>query len=74
MKKRERDAVVELLRAAVDCGTAPRTFAPGSTIGEDAIRLIALDAIKAARLDIGKLPLIDACLEAARRVEEGSWP
>jgi len=90
MTKRQRAQVVELLRCANDVYRVGRDgFFGGTAVacvwihGEresDQVRRIwrlanaAWDAAAGSMTDLRTWSYADVCLEAAARVEEGSWP
>lgn len=77
MTKRERAQVVELLRCAAD-GPCPGIEGAARDLGhgdeyEDKIYALAMRAWYAVPI-AAKDSYRSLCLEAAVRVEEGSWP
>lgn len=76
MTKRQRAQVVELLRCAADLhvGDSDTGLAHATDALEaDHLWKLALEARVAARSD-GPTEYLHTCLEAAARVEEGSYP
>lgn len=88
MNKRQRAQVVELLRCAVDCcvtgrmhmlsdyaGTAAWWLASTSETCGIATRAVKDTAPRGKKRDAGDAAtFVCVCLEAAQRVEEGTWP
>ena len=83
MTRRQREQVVELLRCAADL--ARFSYAEGiHTAAYELDMLIppagtklkemAIRARREVNVDMGFGPYEDSCLEAAARIEEGSWP
>lgn len=73
MTKRERAQVVELLRCAADNEDSLRDIEADC----DCPRRLTMEALRAwdvAYRDVNPGEYRRSCLEAAQRVEEGTWP
>lgn len=80
MTKKQREQVVELLRCAADLDSLGRAhqYIRGNPVTVRGAGFktwsIAVDARTSAHVENMTLTYAESCLEAAARVEEGSWP